>query len=207
MAKMQNRFLLSLIVALWASALSAQSHWSFDYRQYQYDMTVYFELQSGGMIVSDTENYELAAFVGNECRGIGEFISVGESNNPTVSYGYLRIRSNVANGEIVNFRAYYKQQSKEVSITEKADISFEANSVIGFPSSPKVLNIVHTGDVNNDGEINAQDASLVQQFVARKFGEEALDFHICAGDVNGDGEISAQDASLIQQYAARKITW
>ncbi len=63
------------------------------------------------------------------------------------------------------------------------------------------------GDVNGDGEINAQDASLIQQYVARKFGDDAEGFKSAAADVNGDGEVTAQDASLVQQYAARKISW
>ena len=63
------------------------------------------------------------------------------------------------------------------------------------------------GDVNGDGSINAQDASLIQQYVARKFGNDAEGFSVVAADVNGDGEVTAQDASLVLQYAARKITW
>ena len=57
------------------------------------------------------------------------------------------------------------------------------------------------GDVNNDGEVDAQDASLVLQYVAKKIDS------IENADVNDDGVVDAQDASLILQYVAKKITW
>lgn len=59
------------------------------------------------------------------------------------------------------------------------------------------------GDINSDGEVTAQDASLVQQLVAGKI--TLVDESIA--DVNNDGKVDAQDASLIQQYVAGKITW
>lgn len=68
-----------------------------------------------------------------------------------------------------------------------------------------VESAVTIGDVNGDGFITAQDASLVLQIVAKKIvkGAESVSFE--AADVNGDGQITAQDASLILQYVAGKI--
>ncbi len=63
------------------------------------------------------------------------------------------------------------------------------------------------GDVNGDGIITAQDASLVLQIVARKITTTAEGVIGEAADVNGDGDITAQDASLILQYVAKKIQW
>lgn len=57
------------------------------------------------------------------------------------------------------------------------------------------------GDTNGDGKVDAQDASLVLQYVANKIST------ILNADVNGDGKVDAQDASLILQYVANKITW
>lgn len=57
------------------------------------------------------------------------------------------------------------------------------------------------GDVNGDDSVDAQDASLVLQYVAKKIDS------IQNADVNNDGSIDAQDASLILQYVAKKITW
>ena len=61
------------------------------------------------------------------------------------------------------------------------------------------------GDVNSDGDVTAQDASLVLQAVAAKIELSAIQRH--AADVNNDGDITAQDASLILQYVAGKISW
>ena len=61
--------------------------------------------------------------------------------------------------------------------------------------------LLQKGDVNKDGNIDAQDASLVLQYVAKKIDS------IWGGDVNDDGVVDAQDASLILQYVAKKITW
>ena len=59
------------------------------------------------------------------------------------------------------------------------------------------------GDVNGDGEITAQDALLVLQFVAKKISKESIVYN--AADVNADGIVNAQDASLILQYVLGKI--
>lgn len=94
-------------------------------------------------------------------------------------------------------------------IPNKATIVFDENEPIETPTWVNTISLADTkmGDVNGDGEINAQDASLIQQYVARKFGNDTEGFNAAAADVNGDGEVTAQDASLVQQYAARKITW
>ena len=64
---------------------------------------------------------------------------------------------------------------------------------------------IMSGDVNCDGLITAQDASIVLQSIAGK--KELSTGQTGAADVNGDGNITAQDASLILQYVAGKISW
>ena len=61
------------------------------------------------------------------------------------------------------------------------------------------------GDVNGDGQVTAQDASLTLQAVANKITLEGN--HVKAANINGDSGITAQDASLILQYVAGKINW
>ena len=59
------------------------------------------------------------------------------------------------------------------------------------------------GDLNGDGQLTAQDASLMLQHVA---GKTPIDENtLKAADINGDGEVTAQDASLILQKVAGKI--
>lgn len=68
-------------------------------------------------------------------------------------------------------------------------------------------NYVHKGDVNGDGNVTAQDASLILQLVANKISSEMDGIVYKAADVNGDNSVTAQDASLILQYVAGKIHW
>jgi uncharacterized repeat protein (TIGR02543 family) len=130
--------MFSVVLALWASALSAQTHWTCNINAYQYDMTVYYDLQTNGSAIDDWSNYEVAAFVGDECRGVGETMDAVDGGQ-TVHYGYLRVRSNVENGETVSFKAFVKNANKEVALV--GTVPFVANSAVGMPSSPKVFNI------------------------------------------------------------------
>ena len=187
-----NRLLTILCVALWASALSAQTHWTFDYRQYQYDMSVYFTLQNGEQAVTDLDNYEVAAFVGSECRGVGLFVT-----QQGITYGYLRVYSNTASGETVTFKCYDKSTGEE-NVVAATSVPFVSNDAVGLPSSPFILNIgdnaVIPGDVNDDGFVDAADVSAVINHI---LGRQNTVFNAVASDVNGDGFIDASDVSAI----------
>jgi hypothetical protein len=209
MTKDMIRYLFGFVLALWASALSAQAHWSFDYHQYQYDMTVYFELMESGSVVDNFDRYEVAAFVGEECRGIGKFETQTGSNGTTLSYGFLKVYSNAESGETVTFRIYDKSAQEEFAVKD-VSVPFVSSSAVGYPSDPLILAFEQSfklGDVNGDGEITAQDASLVLQLVAKKIAPTADGIVYGAADVNDDGDVTAQDASLILQYVAKKISW
>lgn len=65
------------------------------------------------------------------------------------------------------------------------------------------------GDVNEDGEVDAVDASIVLAEYARTStgGKRTFtDRQFIAGDVNEDGQIDSVDASLILAYYAKKST-
>ena len=52
------------------------------------------------------------------------------------------------------------------------------------------------GDVNNDGEVTIDDATLVQQYLShiKELAEESKTM----ADMNGDGKVTVYDATLIQ---------
>ena len=54
------------------------------------------------------------------------------------------------------------------------------------------------GDVNSDGKITIEDATLIQKAIADIATFDA-DQKVLA-DVNGDGEVSVFDVTLIQKY-------
>ena len=184
------------LIILWCCVLSlaahAQStHWGMDAYAYQYDMTVYFTLTENGQPVSEFDNYEVAAFVGDECRGVGQFLSYEGTN-----YGYLRIRSNQQQGETIIFKVYMKDINSEVDV-ENYSITFASQGVMGLPSDPQVFDVaknVLMGDVNGDGKINSVDLSLL---IGKILGKEDPRFIDAAGDLSGDGKFNSVDLSLL----------
>ena len=90
------------------TANAAEPDWSCDANDYEYDMTVFAALSINGQTVAPSE-YTLAAFCGEECRGVATVAS-----NYGNDYYYLRVRSNVKSGETITFRAYNKTAEEEV---------------------------------------------------------------------------------------------
>ncbi len=59
------------------------------------------------------------------------------------------------------------------------------------------------GDVNNDGKVNAMDATLAARYAVGSYSLDAA--AIKRGDVNGDGKVNAMDATLIARYAVGSL--
>ena len=115
--------------------LAQETHWQCNIYDFQYDMTAYLDVTVDGNVISDYSNYEVAAFCGEECRGIA---SLEEIPNTEKKYYYLRIRSNQNEGETISFKVYDKAKAKEYSIAART-VTFSAQSMQGYPSSPMVL--------------------------------------------------------------------
>ena len=113
------------------------THWQCDIYAYEYDMTVYYTLTYNDEAVADMANYEVAAFCGEECRGVGEVQTVTLTDNSTVNYGYLRIRSNQTSGEEISLMVYDKTLDVESHIIET--FTFKSQDLAGMPSSPTEL--------------------------------------------------------------------
>ena len=64
----------------------------------------------------------------------------------------------------------------------------------------KVKQACVKGDVNNDGNIKSNDATLILRIVAGLL--EPNDYQKCAADFNGDGKIGSNDAMLVLRKAA-----
>ena len=140
--------LLAFTLTVWADG----GNWKLNPYDFQYDMTAYIGLNVDGADVDDMSRYSVAAFCGDECRGIMEVKTAGD-----VQYGYLRIRSNKDSGEQITFKVY--DNAVDV-LTKCVDVmEFQVQGLQGIPSSPIILHAANKYKVNYvvDNEIVQSD--------------------------------------------------
>lgn len=116
-----------------------ETHWSCDVYTYEFDMAVYFSLTRNDKILNDMANYEIAAFCGDECRGVSVTQTVELADGNTETFGYIRIHSNNAKDETIQFMAYDKKYQKESPIEQT--LTFKSQELVGLPSNPFVFNM------------------------------------------------------------------
>lgn len=195
-SKMKKLCCLVMLLLSTTFLHAQESGWSVDPHDYQYDMTIYAQLVVEGQAVSDYENYEVAAFVGDECRAVGEVFS-----QEGYTWVYLRPRSNAASGETITIKVYDKAKGRAVRINES--FSFQSQGQEGEPSSPVNLTMkMYTlGDVNDDGFIDIADVTSVLAIMAGNGGENLIED---AADVNEDGFVDIADVTSILSIMAGK---
>ena len=183
-----------LAMAMVAHAQGNESGWTVNPFDYQYDMTIYAQLKIDDAVVSDYSNYEVAAFVGDECRGVAE---IQTKENST--WLYIRVRSASASGEKISFKLFDKTEGKIKRIAETVD--FESQGLEGMPSSPFDLTSAKytPGDVNDDGSINIADVTSILSIMA---GNQSDSLIREAADVNDDGAINVADVTSVLSIMA-----
>ena len=183
-----------LAMAMVAYAQGNGSGWTVSPYDYQYDMTVYAQLKIDDAVVSDYSNYEVAAFVGDECRGVAEIQTKEHS-----TWLYIRVRSASASGEKISFKLFDKTEGKIKRIAETVD--FESQGLEGMPSSPFDLTSAKytPGDVNDDGSINIADVTSILSIMA---GNQSDSLIREAADVNDDGAINVADVTSVLSIMA-----
>lgn len=189
--------LISVLFSM--TILHAQdSQWSVNPYDYKYDMTIYAKVVYEGTEVSDYSNYEIGAFVGNECRGVGDV-----QTKDSYTWVYLRVRSNQASGEKLIFKLYDKSTGRTSVIKPSQVIAFSSQGMIGKPSSPVTLEkpSYTLGDVNEDGIIDVADIVGVHQITA---GGSTVGYNQLAADANADGVINVADVVRIRSIIANK---
>lgn len=189
--------LISVLFSM--TILHAQdSQWSVNPYDYKYDMTIYAKVVYEGAEVSDYSNYEIGAFVGNECRGVGDV-----QTKDSYTWVYLRVRSNQASGEKLIFKLYDKSTGRTSVIKPSQVIAFSSQGMIGKPSSPVTLekSSYTLGDVNEDGVIDVADIVGVHQITA---GGSTVGYNQLAADANADGIINVADVVRIRSIIANK---
>ena len=187
-----------LAMAMVAYAEGNESGWTVSPFDYQYDMTVYAQLKIDNAVVSDYSNYEVAAFVGDECRGVAV---VDTKDNST--WLYIRVRSTSASEEKISFKMFDKTERKIKRIAETVD--FESNGLAGMPSGP--IDLTPTkytpGDVDDDGIITSNDVTLTIYKILKK-DMSAINYVEDAMDMDSDGIVTSTDVALIINIILKK---
>lgn len=184
--KIINQLLVFVAVMLTAITASARTHWTCDAHAFQYDMTAYVQLTDGGFPLTDYSDYEIAAFVGDECRGVAQIVDAVKP------YGLIRIRSNEVSGEIVIFKVY-RYSTNEEFIIDDVSIEFVSQGIEGLPSTPLLLDLPNDyrkGDVNGDNYVDVYDVTNMIDYI---LGREVDPFILVNADLNGDGHIDVAD--------------
>ncbi|MDE6177397.1 MAG: InlB B-repeat-containing protein, partial [Paramuribaculum sp.] len=130
-----------LMIVLCGVGASASTSWTVNPGDFRYDMSLYLDV-SFGNVAMDYSKYEVAAFVGDECRGVAAQITFGGDRRCL----YLRARSNRESGEKMTFR-YRSASTGEEAQVDGVDFTFESNGRLGYPSDPFIVRIVRHFDV------------------------------------------------------------
>ena len=128
-----------------------------------------------------------------------------------VDGGYILQANNLEN---INVSANNKQDSAFTSFSTEYDsvYIYEINpNTIGLKvdtdnngTYETELNTTMIGDVNSDGSVTVQDATVLQKYLA---GLVTLsDEQLAVADTNGDGSVTVADATAIQKYLANLVT-
>ena len=154
--------IVALIIALFHSVTaSAADTWSVNPSDYRYDMSLYLNVTFAAGEGLDYTQYDVAAFVGDECRGVAEVLPVPGGKDCL----YLRARSNRESGETMTFR-YRNKTTGEVKDIENVNFTFASNARLGYPSSPYEVKIVIYHDViistEGGGSVNESGGRLAE---------------------------------------------
>ena len=159
--------------------------WSCDIHAYQYYMSVYLSLQKDGESVLG--DYLVAAFCGEECRGIAELQTVKEA-----TFYYIRIRSQKSSGESISFKVYDRSVGKEQKAS--GTLSFASLEQVGYPSQPWILTLPTVVDPENgldDIDETTQEIVLTGTWTQEKIDQLIERIHK-EGD-GGNSELSTVD--------------
>ena len=154
--------IVALLMALFHSVTaSAADTWSVNPSDYRYDMSLYLNVSFANGDKLDNTQYDVAVFVGDECRGVAEVLPLPGGTDCL----YLRARSNSESGETMTF-CYRNKSTGEVKVVENVDFAFSSNASLGMPSSPYEVKIVFYHDVaitaGEGGTVNEKGGRLAE---------------------------------------------
>ncbi len=99
---------------------------------------------------------------------------------------------NCFNGSVDYLRVYYDTASASTETYSQTEEVSQEVQITGL-----------WGDANDDGKVNAMDATLVARYAVGNYTLSDKAMYLC--DVNGDEKINAMDATLIARYAVGSL--
>uniref|UniRef100_UPI0025E3CE55 dockerin type I domain-containing protein n=1 Tax=uncultured Ruminococcus sp. TaxID=165186 RepID=UPI0025E3CE55 len=158
--------------------------------------------KADGKVLSNfTDISNLADFKGGKVfvRAYFKVISTGETtvnlNVKTLSVGYIQ------NGSLT-FKPVVRGSVIQPNVTSTPGFEklvINRNTKVYLYSDDDVM----LGDVTGDGQINVNDVTAIQLYIAQN--QSFTDKQKEAADVNKDGKISVLDVTRVQQYIARSF--
>ncbi len=124
------------------SVAEVASPWHFESHKYPYNMNVIATVQAGGN-TAPAGLFTVGAFVGDECRGIGQY--VGDKL-------YMTIYGDVNTSTALTFKAIDNSSQQEYHVVETAKF---ANAMLGSVTSPYKLTISGATGINEVAEQGA----------------------------------------------------
>jgi hypothetical protein len=109
-------------------------NWTVDVDNYQYSMGVVGQISIDGKFSTNPDD-KIAAFVGEECRGVANLQYV---RNYDKFEAFLNIYSNVETGENITFKIWNASLGR-IHDDVTPNLVFENNSIIGNPANPQIF--------------------------------------------------------------------
>ena len=115
---------------------AAPEHWFIDPNDFQFSMNIIAQIRMDGILSRDEED-QIAAFVGNEARGVASLQYFPEID----SYiAFLSIYSNQSGGESLSFKVWNASEG-QVHSRVTPDFAFGSNSLHGNINSPVIFEV------------------------------------------------------------------
>lgn len=158
-----KQLILIITAAVFSGLVQAQpSGWEVDAAAFEYSMTLTSVLRLGEVNLNEKDNY-LAAFVGDECRGVAK-ASFVESYDQYMYF--LTVFSNTFSGEDLVFKCYRASEGKVLE--GFAGTQFEDGENIGTANAPVKISDEEFDDSDdvgiNDMPLDEEPFRVFQSF-------------------------------------------
>lgn len=160
--------------------------WDIDPGDFEFFMSVTGSVLLSGDPIAPISGHLVAAFVGDELRGVAEVnLSAVDPFGPLF---FLQIRSNVAEGETVRFEFW--DAAADVVFDLEETVSFEHQSTVGTVPTPFVWNAAGGPFAFDDTATTYQDEVLTIPVLANDPGGDALTVTTVSAPAHGTAEVS-----------------